>query len=60
MSRIQLIRGLAGTTTTADLSDNDSGTVAQVSFTVGRGVTVVTNTMCERPVGCKQVLQDIG
>jgi nucleoside 2-deoxyribosyltransferase len=30
--------------TTADLSDNDSGTVAQVSFTTGRGVTVVTYT----------------
>jgi hypothetical protein len=45
VSRIQLIRGLAGTMTTADLSDNDSGTVAQVSFTAGRGFTVTTNTI---------------
>jgi hypothetical protein len=36
VSRIQLIRGLAGTMMTADLSDDDRETIPQVSFTVGR------------------------
>jgi hypothetical protein len=36
VSRVQLIRGLAGTINTADLSADDNGTVAQVSFTAGR------------------------